>query len=106
MDFELRLYHTLDGRIPYAEWLRGLDVAAAKRVTAYVDRMQTGNFGASKRIGRGVSELKIDYGPGYRIYYLRDGSSLIILLAGGDKGTQRHDIRRAVRFALDYWSTR
>ena len=100
--FELQRYRTAAGRVPFSEWLGALDVSTAARVSSYVDRMKAGNFGGSKPVGQGVSELKIDFGPGYRVYYILDGGTVVILLCGGDKGSQRTDIRRAQGFAADY----
>jgi len=100
---ELRRYRAADGHVPYSEWLGDLDDATAGRVSAYVDRMKSGNFGHSQSVGRGVSELKIDFGPGYRVYYLRDGHTVVVLLCGGHKGSQKTDIRLAHEYAEDYW---
>lgn len=80
---ELRRYRTTDGHVPYSEWLCDLSDATAGRVSAYVDRMKAGNFGRSRSVGSGVSELKMDFGPGYRVYYLRDGDVVVVLLCGG-----------------------
>ncbi|MGJ4904352.1 type II toxin-antitoxin system RelE/ParE family toxin [Bradyrhizobium sp. HKCCYLS2058] len=77
-------------------WLLGLrDLKAKARIAARIERAANGNLGDSKPVGEGVSEMRIDYGPGYRIYYLQRGDVLVILLCGGDKSTQRSDIRRA-----------
>ena len=95
-------YRTTDGHVPYSEWLGDLNDSTAGRVSAYVDRMRLGNFGRSEPVGQGVSELKLDFGPGYRVYYIRDGQTVVILLCGGDKGSQRADIRQAQEFAADY----
>src|SRR5271163_4147268 len=100
---ELRRYRASDGHVPYSEWLRDLDDSIAGRVAAYVDRMKSGNFGNSEPVGQGVSELKLDFGPGYRVYYIRDGITVVILLCGGDKRSQQADIRQAQEFATDYW---
>ena len=84
----------------YAQWLDGLrDIQARARVQARVERLATGNPGDIKPVGEGVSELRIDYGPGYRIYYTMRGRTMIILLAGGDKRTQTTDIKTALRLA-------
>jgi len=98
---EVRRYRTAQGRVPYAEWLAGLDESTAARVTAYVRRMRLGNFGDSAPVGDGVSELKINFGPGYRVYYLRGGDGVVLLL-GGAKGSQGRDIREARHYAVDY----
>jgi putative addiction module killer protein len=79
-----------------AEIVLGLrDTKAKARITARIERAANGNLGDSKPIDGGVSEMRIDYGPGYRVYYRQKGNVLIILLSGGDKSTQRSDIRRA-----------
>lgn len=84
----------------YAKWLDGLrDIHARARVQARVERLATGNPGDVKPVGEGVSELRIDYGPGYRVYYTMRGRTMIILLAGGDKRTQAKDIKTALRLA-------
>ena len=84
----------------YAKWLDGLrDIHARARVQARVERLAAGNPGDVKPVGEGVSELRIDHGPGYRVYYTMRGHTLIILLAGGDKRTQAADIKTALRFA-------
>jgi len=84
----------------FAAWLDGLrDVRARARVQARIERLAMGNAGDVKPAGEGVSEMRIDCGPGYRVYFVRRGSELVILLAGGDKGTQESDIRHALRLA-------
>jgi len=84
----------------YAKWLDGLrDIHARARVQARVERLANGNPGDVKPVGEGVSELRIDYGPGYRVYYTMRGRRLIILLSGGDKRTQAADIKTALRLA-------
>jgi putative addiction module killer protein len=84
----------------YAKWLDGLrDIHARARVQARIERLAMGNPGDVKPVGESVSELRIDYGPGYRVYYTMRGRTLIILLAGGDKRTQAVDIKTALRLA-------
>jgi putative addiction module killer protein len=84
----------------FSRWLDGLhDIQARARVQARIERLIAGNPGDVKPVGEGVSELRIDYGPGYRVYFKRRGRELIILLAGGDKHTQAKDIRNALRTA-------
>lgn len=102
--FDLRRYRTLDGSVPVSEWLSDLDKTTSARVQAYIDRMKGGNFGNSRMVGGGVAELKINFGSGYRVYYLREEKSVVVLLCGGDKGSQRSDITQARRYAADYWS--
>ena len=84
----------------FAKWLDSLsDIRARARVLARIERLATGNPGDVAPVGEGVSELRIDYGPGYRVYYKQFGESLVILLAGGDKHTQTKDIKTALRLA-------
>lgn len=84
----------------YAKWVDGLrDVRARARVLARVERLAAGIAGDVKPVGEGVSELRINYGPGYRVYYTQRGPELIILLAGGDKSSQAKDIKSALRLA-------
>lgn len=84
----------------YTKWLDGLrDIRARARVLARVERLAAGNPGDAEPVGEGVSELRIDYGPGYRVYYKQQGRELVILLAGGDKGSQAKDIKTALRLA-------
>jgi putative addiction module killer protein len=82
-------------------WLQALrDRQARARIQARIDRLALGNPGDVKPVGAGVSDLRIDYGPGYRIYFTQRGDRLIVLLAGGDKRTQNRDIQLALRLAL------
>ena len=84
----------------FAKWIDGLDdIRARARILARIERLTTGNPGDVKPVGEGVSELRIDYGPGYRVYYTQHGRSVVILLAGGDKSTQDRDIKTALRLA-------
>ena len=83
-------------------WLNGLkDRRAAARIAARILRLEDGNLGDVKPVGEGVSELRIDYGPGYRVYFKRRGRRLIILLAGGDKVSQARDLKKAQGLARD-----
>ena len=75
------------------------DLSARARIQARIERLAAGNAGDAAPVGEGVSELRIDFGPGYRVYYKRSGRSVVVLLAGGDKSTQRADIRLALRLA-------
>lgn len=84
----------------FKDWLNSLrDGVAQARIAKRVDRLSLGNPGQSRSVGEGIVELKIDYGPGYRVYYITKGSVLIVLLCGGDKSTQDKDIRRAKKIA-------
>ena len=95
--FEIRHYRSAQGRTPFTEWFSGLrDRQARARIVARLERLETGNFGDCKGVGGGVSELRIDWGPGYRVYFGRDGQTVILLLCGGDKRKQDSDIKKAV----------
>ena len=84
----------------FAQWLTSLrDDVAAKRIKQRIARVQIGLFGDAKSVGDGLSELRIDHGPGYRVYFMRRGDILVILLCGGDKGSQARDISRAKAMA-------
>lgn len=84
-------------------WLRGLrDRRAAFRIIARIERLVSGNPGDVKALGGGLSEMRIDYGPGYRVYFVRRGAVVVVLLCGGDKGSQRQDIERA-RVLAEHW---
>ena len=84
----------------YAQWLDGLrDVRARARVLVRVERLAAGNPGDVRPVGEGVSELRIDYGPGYRVYFKKQGRMILVLLVGGDKRTQGRDVRTALRLA-------
>jgi len=92
---DVREYLTDNGRNPYREWLDTLDVAPRARIQARVLRFSTGNLGDHKTVGRGVWEARVMLGPGYRIYFGKDGAQLVLLLLGGDKSTQTADVRQA-----------
>ncbi|MHB1290885.1 MAG: type II toxin-antitoxin system RelE/ParE family toxin [Sulfuricella sp.] len=84
----------------YGQWLDDLrDIHARARIQVRVERLAAGNAGDAKPVGEGVSELRIDYGPGYRVYFTKRGREVVILLAGGDKSTQASDIKTALRLA-------
>ena len=92
---DLRGYIDEDGSRPFADWMDALDAAAAAKVTIALARMEQGNFSRVKSVGSGVFECKIDFGPGYRIYFGKDGESLVILIGGGTKKRQQQDIAAA-----------
>jgi putative addiction module killer protein len=84
----------------YAQWLDELrDIRARARILVKIERLVAGNAGDAEPVGEGVSELRINYGPGYRVYYKQQGRELVILLAGGDKSSQSKDIKTALRLA-------
>jgi putative addiction module killer protein len=98
----LEYYADEKGKEPFRDWLYGLrDRAAFARITVRLDRVELGNFGFCKSVGNGVFELKIDYGPGYRVYYAISGKTVVLLLLGGDKSTQAKDIGTAKA----YWAS-
>ncbi len=87
----------------FDDWLRHLkDRQARARILARLDRVAVGNVGDVKSVGSGVSEMRIDCGPGYRIYFCNRGTTIVVLLCGGDKSTQKNDIKKAIRLA-DEW---
>lgn len=97
MDMLIEVREYVEGeRSPFGEWFDRLDPVAAARIDRYVRRMEAGNFGGAKPVGGGVNELRMDFGPGYRVYYGMDGRTLVILLGGGDKRRQSDDIAAAV----------
>jgi putative addiction module killer protein/probable addiction module antidote protein len=84
----------------FAKWIDGLsDIRARARIQFRIERLAAGNPGDVKAVGEGVSELRVDYGPGYRVYYKKTGQTIVVLLAGGDKRTQSKDIKTAKRLA-------
>ncbi len=103
--FEIREY-TENGRSPFRDWFDGLDEVTADRVNMYIRRIEAGNFGAAKALHDGVFEIRMDFGPGYRAYYGRDGQRIIILLSGGSKRRQDADIAAAVARWKRYKQTR
>ena len=86
----------------FSDWLRGLkDPVSRAIITRRIERVAAGNFGDVKPVGEGVNELKIDHGPGFRVYFVRRGEILIVLLCGGDKASQARDIFRAKAIAQE-----
>jgi putative addiction module killer protein len=100
--FETRYYVATDGREPFARWFSDLDAVARAKVTRAVVRLEQGNFSNVKSVGEGVFEYRIDFGPGYRIYFGRDGQTLLILLTGGTKKRQQRDIDEAHAYWQGY----
>jgi putative addiction module killer protein len=100
---EIEYYQTREGDSPFRDWFDALkDRVAQMRIDARLARLRGGNPGDIKAVGGGVSELRIDYGPGYRVYLAMAGTTLVILLCGGDKRTQAADIKLAKKFWADY----
>ena len=106
MNIVLQKYGAKSGRIPFDEWIVGLSSVMRARVYANLARIEAGNLGNVKPIvdADGIMELRLFFGPGYRVYMGLDGETLVILLCGGDKKTQRRDIAKAVAFWNDYKS--
>ena len=101
--FELREYLTENGQSPFNDWLMGLrDIRARARVATRLDRVSLGNLGDCESLGGGVYELRIFYGPGYRVYYSPVEEKVVLLLHGGSKGTQKRDIQMARAYLADY----
>lgn len=102
MPFSVQEYLTPDGRSPYRAWLQSLDVPTRARVQARVLRFEMGNLGDHKAVGDGVFEARFGFGPGYRIYFGIHARTVVLLLLGGDKGSQTRDIRQAKRHWTDF----
>ena len=97
---EVVAFRAKNGQVPFANWLDDLnDKRAVARVLARLARVRHGGLGDCKSVGEGVSELRVDYGPGYRVYFAQKGQTVVVLLCGGDKRTQDRDIR----LAKQYW---
>jgi len=99
---EVRAYIDVSGRCPFTRWLEGLRAPAHAKAQTAIARMELGNLSNVRSVGSGVSEYRIDFGPGYRIYFGRDGDTLIVLLAGGTKQRQQHDIEAAKALWREY----
>jgi len=102
MRFSVREYLGQDGRSPFRRWLDKLDVVARARIQARVLRFEDGNLGDHKLLGDGVWEARLVFGPGYRLYFGKAGATLILLLLGGDKGSQAKDIQQAKEYWREY----
>jgi putative addiction module killer protein len=99
---EVREYIDLQGRNHYIRWLLSLDISVQFRIAAAVVRLRDGNISAVKPEGKGVSALRLNFGPGYRIYFGQDGAEIVLLLAGGTKHRQQDDIHLAHRLWAEY----
>jgi putative addiction module killer protein len=98
----VRMYQRSDGVVPFERWYDGLrDKRGQQKILARIARLNLGNLGDNRSVGQGVFELRIAFGPGYRVYIGQDGQNVVILLVGGDKGTQDEDIKKAKA----YWKT-
>jgi putative addiction module killer protein len=99
---EIREYLGIDGLSLFGEWFDRLNFEAARRVTTALYRLGLGNFSNVKGVGSGVFEYRIDFGPGYRVYFGKDGERIVILLCGGTKQRQQNDIALAIEYWQDY----
>ena len=99
----IRIYRTQAGRLPFIEWYTSLrDHQGAAKIRVRLRRVRQGNLGDHKSVGAGVVELRIPFGPGYRVYMGLSGDQIVILLSGGDKSTQAQDIFQAYSYWMDY----
>lgn len=98
----IRYYLARDGRSPFEGWFSSLDPTVRAKVTIAVARLEQGNLSSVKSVGEGVLEYRINFGPGYRVYFGRDGETLVILLTGGTKKRQQRDIAAAIEMWADY----
>jgi putative addiction module killer protein len=99
---DIRYYVDVGGDAPFAEWFAELEPVASARIACAIARMEQGNFSNAKGVGEGVQEYKIDFGPGYRVYFGLDGDTIVILLTGGTKKRQQRDIDAAKACWRDY----
>ena len=97
----VEVYETTDGNAPFIQWLRNLkDIRARAIIRTRINRIRVGNWGLRRSLGDGVWELKVDFGPGYRVYYGHENQQIVLLLVGGDKRSQARDIEKA----KEYWN--
>lgn len=102
-DYTVLLYQSADERRPFTDWLEALkDRRTRARIRTRIDRLALGNFGDHRALDGGIYELRIDWGPGYRVYFARAGNVILLLLCGGDKTTQQKDIEHAKAYLQDY----
>jgi putative addiction module killer protein len=106
-EIEIRHYIDRAGKDVFDDWMTRLrDARAQAKITARINRVAAGNFGDCKSLGGGLYELRVDWGPGYRVYYATIGEAIVLLLCGGDKRKQSADIQRARQFLQDYQERR
>jgi len=99
---ELQIYQTPNGREPFTEWLESRDQKTQERIESLLDRLVDGNFGDCKPVGEGISEIRLHFGAGYRIYFGEVENTIVLLLCGGDKSSQARDIKRAKTYWQEY----
>lgn len=103
---KLQVYQTQNGREPFTEWLKSIrDRRTRTRIQERLERLEIGNVGDCQSVGGGVYELRLQFGPGYRIYFGEVDNTLVLLLCGGDKASQTQDIERAKTYWLEYKET-
>jgi len=103
MEQTILIFETQEGKCPFTDWLLKLkDVKGRAVIRARLERVRLGNFGDCKGIGEGIHELRIAYGPGYRVYFGQDGGKIVVLLCGGDKSSQKRDIVKAKLLWTEY----
>ena len=98
---EVRIFE-FNGKRPYSEWTKKLDPVTRQKIRIRTNRLEDGNFGDHGPVGQGVFELRIHFGPGYRVYFGLDGDEIVLLLSGGDKSSQARDIRTAILYCREY----
>ncbi len=102
---EIQQYKMPDGKIPFSEWLESLrDFKGKAKIVKRLERVSEGNLGDARSLGEGVWEFKIDFGPGYRVYFGQVETTIVLLLCGGDKSTQEQDISKAKKYWTEYRS--
>lgn len=100
---QVEFYCTSNGQEPFSEWLLSIqDQSTQDRILARLERLKSGNLGDCRSVGSGVFELRLDFGPGYRIYFGQVSNTIVLLLCGGDKSSQTRDIERAKTYWLEY----
>jgi len=99
---EIIVYSDTNGKQPFVKWLNSLSSIIRTRIQQRILRLSVGNFGDFKFLAEGIYELRLDFGPGYRVYFGKDGNTIVVLINGGDKGTQNKDINAAKKYWQDY----
>ena len=100
---ELQIYRTPNGREPYTQWFESIrDRETRTRIQSQIDRIESGNLGKPKSVGDGVFELRLQFGPGYRVYFGQVGNTIVLLLCGGDKSSQDRNIKRSKTYWQEY----
>ena len=102
MNYEIIVYQNKNHKLPFYDWLEGLDINNRQKIRMKIERLRLGNFSNCKSIGSGIFELKIDFGPGYRVYFSKLGSSKILILFGGIKRIQQRDIEKSKEYLKDF----